>query len=66
MTMSDETAAMSCVIKDDAEAGNIQASIWNSSGTEGSNTQPTIQSHDRVSQKYCVAEAPLVTAASPL
>lgn len=51
--MSDETVAMSCVIKDDAEAENLQASIWNASVTEGSSTQQTtqrtgFQSPDRV------------------
>lgn len=33
--MWDETAAMSYVIKDDAEAANTQASICKSSETEG-------------------------------
>lgn len=60
--MADETVAMSYVIKDDAEAENIQASIWNTSVTEGSYTQQTFQStafqsHGRVSQKDFVAEA---------
>lgn len=41
--MSDETVAMSYVIKDDAEAENTQASIWNTSVTEGSYMQPTTQ-----------------------
>lgn len=58
--MSDETVAMSCVIKDDAEAETHR--LLNTSVTEGSYTQQTIQRVQlfkamTVSQKYCVAEA---------
>lgn len=43
--MSEEIVAMSYVIKDDAEAENIQASIWNTRVTEGSYMQQTLQEH---------------------
>lgn len=72
MTMSDGPVALSYVIKDDAERlENLQASIWNSSATEGSdepanhsNTQRFIAT--AAFRKYPRAEALRWMAASPL
>lgn len=65
--MSDETVAMSYVIKDDAEAENKQASIPNTRLTEGRDTanhskSTAFQSYDCISQKYSVAKAVWWTA----
>lgn len=54
--MSDETLAMRYIIKDDAEAENMQAYIWNTSVNYWKST--AFQSHGSVSPKYSVAEAP--------
>lgn len=70
--MSDGPVALSYVIKDDAERlENLQASIWNSSATEGSD-QPANHSNSQrfiattAFRKYPPAEALSWTAASPL